>query len=330
MLVVQSFGKETEYRRAILTIQSYYVHCIPREAGQTYLFTDDPSYFQKFLIERPIRFFYISPEKIKNMRGDIDFLHRMKIAIIEESFLASNENLLYADSDTFFTSDPSPLMNEVNEHVSFMHLCEYRFDSLLKIGLPAGAPFHAFVKCILENKFLMPDGSALKVMLDQYSWNAGVMMLDRAILKLLPEVYALTDYFLKPTQNHASEQYAFSVILQNSTDVRSCDKVIYHYWYRVKKEIMDQFLSEEITLKWSELTEEKKETMIKEWTKVLPSHIDNHILMLRDNAIQSFHENKFKEGYWFAAKAIAKKPFSLTFAMDVLFHTKRWIRKRIH
>ncbi len=327
VLVVQSFGKESEYRRAILTVLSYYAYCSPEEAHQTFLFTDNPAYFKAFLKGFPIRFFLLTPNKIRNMRGDIDFLHRMKIALIEESFQCSTETLLYSDSDAFFVRDPSSLEKKTSSQLMFMHLCEYRFDKLQELKLPAGAPFHAFVTCITENKFLMPNGSVLKVSKDQYSWNAGVMVLDPSVMKLLPDVFLLTDYFFKATRNHASEQYAFSVVLQNNMEIQSCEDYIYHYWYRTKKEIMDLFLKKRLTVKWGQLSLAQKKSQILAWTKILPAHFDRHVLMLRDNAIQAFHNNEFERGFGFARKAIIKDPLNFTFIMDVLYHTKRWIMK---
>lgn len=327
ILVVQSFGKESEYRRAILTVLSYYACSSPQNTGQTFLFTDSLAYFEPFLKGFPIRFFLLTPEKIKHMRGNIDFLHRMKIALIEESFQCCNETLLYADSDTFFIQDPSSLEKKTSLQQAFMHLCEYRFDSLLEMTMPAGAPFHAFVKCIDENKFLMPDGSALKVGLDQYSWNAGVMVLDHSVMRLLPRVYALTDYFFTATQNHASEQYAFSVVLQNNMTIQSCETYSYHYWYRTKKQIMDLFLEKRLKAKWSQLSPEYKKSQILAWTKILPSYFDRHVLMLRDRAIQAFHRDEFVQGFKFAVKALVKDPIDFMFIKDILYHFKRWMMK---
>jgi hypothetical protein len=86
-LVIQSFGRDNEYRRAILTILSFYAHSsLKREETKVLLFTDMPAYFSTFLEGLPVEYVLLTPEKIKSMRGEIDFLHRMKIAVIEEAF----------------------------------------------------------------------------------------------------------------------------------------------------------------------------------------------------------------------------------------------------
>lgn len=318
-LVVQSFGKEYEYKRAILVIVSYYTCVQNTDALNTILFTDSPDYFNPYLRDFPVQYILLTPEKIKNMRGEIDFLHRMKIALIEEAFEKTSGNLLYADSDTFFVADPGSLMNTVSPAVALMHLREYRFGALLNMQ----NPFRMFGELISGTSFKKANGDIMTVSLDQYSWNAGVMMLHATHARLLADVYTLTEQFYVPTRHHASEQFAFSVVLQNAVNLQSCEEAIYHYWYRVKKKIMDSLLEHELQLSWCDLSKEKKLMHIRKLTAMLPEYLENHILMIRDQAIQSFHENRFKQGYGFALRALLKDPFNLKFCRDLLYHIRR-------
>ena len=98
-LVIQSFGNETEYRRAVLTVLSYYAFH-RKQAQNTILYTDNPAYFSSLLQGLPVRFELLTPERIREMRGEIDFLHRMKIAMIEHAFEVSGEDILYTDLET--------------------------------------------------------------------------------------------------------------------------------------------------------------------------------------------------------------------------------------
>jgi hypothetical protein len=195
ILVTQSFGNEMEYRRAVFCILSYYAHSNESDLQKTFLFTDNPDFFHPYLKEFSIRYFLLTDEKIRTMRGEIDFLHRMKIALIEESFNVVEDTLLYADSDTFFVKDPYSLVSQASDEMSFMHLCEYKFNSLLDMKLPAGKPFHAFVDCIQSTDFHLPNGTRLKISDQAYSWNAGVMILHPTQKNFLPQVYALTEQF---------------------------------------------------------------------------------------------------------------------------------------
>lgn len=322
-LVVQSFGKESEYRRAIFCLLSYVAHSKFR---QVILFTDNPEYFQKRLPELLLDIVLLTPEKIKVMRGKIDFLHRMKIALIEEAFDKGDGPLLYADSDTFFVADPSVLVNQLAAGVAFMHKHEYAFNYLKTMPLPAGEPFQAFFKLITNQAFKNHNQQLITVSPDHASWNAGVMFFHASHRAFIPEVYALTDQFYPSTNNHASEQYAFSVILQTNTQLKPCESVIYHYWYRIKKVIMDELLQNFIQ-EIEDLAEDEKLVRVRALTQKLPSLLEHHILTLRDNAIQCFHENKFAVGYSFALRAFLKAPGDGKFLRDVGYHTQRALKQ---
>lgn len=260
------------------------------------------------------------------MRGKIDFLHHMKIALIDQAFQLTDTNLLYIDSDTFFIKDPTPLFKQVSEKKSFMHLSEYRFDSLSEMKLPAGKTFRAFLNLITTSKFKSSSGTVITVSPLQNSWNAGVIFLHHSHAKLLPDVYALTEQFYPPTQNHASEQYAFSVVLQNQTDIESCDSVIYHYWYRIKKRVIDHFLFARLDGAWSHLSREEKISRLKTWIEKLPAELESHVWILRDKAIQAFNEDRFSAGYKFMLRALLKNPFNGTFFRDIFYHTRRLLK----
>lgn len=326
VLVLQSFGRENEYKRAILTILSYFAHVpAPFRNSKALLFTDNPAYFEPYFGNLPVEFVLLTPEKIRTMRGKIDFLHRMKIAMIEEAFDRCEGPLLYADSDTFFLSDPTALMRSLSPEKSYMHLREYAFNYLKTLRMPAAATFHEFVELIETTTFQLADGSPFKVTTDMYSWNAGVMMFHASHRRFIPDVYALTEQFYPPTRNHASEQYAFSLMLQTQTELQACEPVIYHYWYRIKKQIADVFLDEQLPALKEKSLEERIAT-VREWTRRIPQLFEEHEFALRDNAVQAFNENKFGEGYRWTLRALSKAPFSdKTFVKDVMYHTKRWL-----
>lgn len=328
-LAIQSFGRENEYRRAVLTILSYYAYTSrPVTATRVCLFTDRPEWFETYLSGLPVTYILLTPGKIKTMRGQIDFLHRMKIALIEETFtMADGGNMLYADSDTFFTADPTPLEQQLTADKSFMHLWEYPFSDMKDVPLPAGETFRAFYKLITSRQFTGADGRTIAVTPEMSSWNAGVMFFHPSHARFIPDVYALTDQFYPGTHNHASEQYAFSVMLQNNTQLQPCDSVIYHYWYRVKKQITDELLQKKFTGAWAATRLEDKLADIRKMTAMLPAYYNAHILTYRDNAIQAFNENKFGQGYKWFGRTMLRTPFSQKpFLKDVLYHTKRWIK----
>lgn len=327
-LVVQSFGKESELRRAALAVLSFFAQSTTDiKEVRVVIFTDNKAFFDEYLSGLPLHFVLLTPEKVRAMRGKIDFLHRMKIAMIEEVFQSFSGNLLYFDSDTFFIGDPMPLVRQLSPDRSFMHVHEYVFEEMKYFPLPGGATFQAYYELIANTSFLLADGTEYKISTGLSSWNAGVMMFHESHKRFIPDVYALTEQTYPLTKNHASEQYAFSILLQTRTALSACEPVIYHYWYRIKKQIVDEFLVSKMTgLKGKSL--EVRIATAKEWTDLLPGYFQRHVLTLRDNAIQEFNENRFFKGYAWAAKAMMKQPLGdKTFVKDVLYHFKRQITR---
>ena len=326
-LAVQSFGREYEYRRAILTVLSFYVYTsAPVMQTRVILFTDRPEYFKPFFGGLPIEYVLLTEDKIKKMRGGINFLHRMKIALIEEALEKTEDALIYTDSDSFFIGDPLPLVKQLSPKKSFIHLWEYEMESMREAELPAGQTARAFVRLIESSVFELADGSEVRYPLNSSSWNAGSMMLHPYHLQFIPDVYKLTDQFYPPTLSHASEQYAFSLILQQRTEIAPCDSVIYHYWYRTKKQIIDLFLAERLTANWAEKTLAQKLKEVKGWCKKMPDHFTHHVLTIKDNAIQLFNKHQYLNGYKYALKAVCKNPLDVHFLRDVLYHTKKGLK----
>lgn len=324
-LVTQSFGREYEYRRAILTILSYY--SCTKEAMPTLLFTDQPEYFKPYLNSYPVQYVLLTPEKIKLMRGEIDFLHRMKIALIEEAFEKASTNILYADSDTFFLKSPQEFMDKISVNQSYMHIHEYVFNAVRNMSLPAGRFVRKFIEYIETENISIPHTS-IRINASMSSWNAGVMLIALENKTCIPDVYALTDLFYKASQSHASEQYAFSIMLQTLGNLDPVDSVIYHYWYNVKKKIIDSYLQEHLD-KLRSLSNEEKQIQVLNWINVLPQYFDSHVETYKDNAIQHFDASEYTLGFKNAGKAFYKGAWrEMQFIKDVLYHTKRFVLKK--
>lgn len=322
-LVAQSYGRKNEYLRTIFSIWSYYAHVSPDlRRTKTLLYTDDPDFFKAFFREIPVTYIVLTPQRMKAMRGENDFLHRMKIAIIADAFEQTTGNVLYLDGDTFFIGSPSDLSGRLSARQLFMHTPEYSFRSMLELPLPSGAPFHAVLAHIREKEFTMAGGRKQKFDDGLFSWNAGVMLLHREIKDLLPDVFAITDQLYAGTRNHASEQYAFSLVLQSYARLEACDQVVYHYWYRVKKQIADDFLKQNLP-SWQTHSFEMQMEYTRVWAQRLPGIFESHVSTLRDNAIQAFNSGYMRKGYYWTLRALVRNPFSVSFIRDVAYHTRR-------
>lgn len=323
-LVALSFGHEREYRRTVFSLWSFYAHLsVEWKKAPALLFSDKPQFFQRYLAGLPVTCVMLSPSRIKEMRGHIDFVHRIKICVIEEAFLSTDGNLFYIDGDTFFIRDCAPLFTAVSDTVSFMHTSEYAFDTLSDLPLPSGEPFHLVKQYLQRNQFIMADGSRSTFSSTLSSWNAGAILLHRSHRIWLPDIFKITDQLYAASRNHASEQYAFSLILQTRSELRHCHYYVFHYWHRVRKHIADLFLLRRLNAAWLNLPRQDKVRRIVYWAKILPNHFDIHLLTLRDKAIQAFNEGQYREGNIWAIKALMKNPFSIAFLKDFIYHNKR-------
>ena len=328
-LVAQSHGQENEYRRTIFSIWSFYAHVSGQfKETKTLLYTDDPGFFAEYFSGLPVECVLLTREQLKRFRGKDNFIHRTKIALIEDAFHRSDGNLLYIDGDTFFTQDPETLLNILSEKVALMHLREYSFENLRDLPQPSGAPFHAVLNYLESTDFMLADTSKVTFSSSSYSWNAGVIGLHRAHAPILSDVYAVTDQLYAATRSHASEQYAFSLILNMRSEIVPSEKIIYHYWYRVKKNIVDNFLRRRIKDSWYRLSDRERKGQVFRWTSELPIIFEKHYLIMRDNAIQEFNRNAFLKAYIWTVRALIRNPFSSSFLKDVAYHTRRLLSSR--
>lgn len=322
-LVVQSYGREAEYSRGIFAIWSFFAHSdYSKGESQALLFTDNPEYFKPYLKGLPVVYRLLTTEKIKAMRGAIDFVHRVKIEIIAEAFQLIDGPLFYLDSDTCFIQNPNFVVRELNPRKVFMHQYEYRFEAMKAIPLPAGTPFHLFYDFVMGQAFRLTDGTTIEISSEQVSWNAGVIVLLPEHQKFLPDVLKLTDDFYPDTHHHGCEQYAFNIVLGKKLSMGTCPETVFHYWPVVQKTIADIFLSDKITRKWAQATVEQKRNDIKKWTLALPAFIASHSLMLRNNAVQYFHENNFKAAWPLAIRVLFRHPLDAKLWRDWLYHLK--------
>jgi hypothetical protein len=327
VITTLSYGGEREYRRLILTILSSIAHLGDKHKEYRYvLFTDSPDYFKSWFRGLNIACHQLSQAKIKAMRGEIDFLHRVKIALIEETFNTyADSNILYLDSDTFFTQSPEAIFSKINEDSSFMHVREYEFSRLE--AMP-GDPCKAFFQLITTKDFQLANQTSIKVNDTDASWNAGVIALHRSHKRLLPDVFALTDQFYPETNNHACEQYAFSIILQKFTGLSGCESVVSHYWQNIKKQIIDLELAKPSFLDLERLSLEQKAEHVESLITRLPNIIENHFITLKDHALRELDASNFAKGYKWYFKAVTTSPQdSMQLTKDALRYGKHALRR---
>lgn len=246
-LVLLSYGRTSEYKRAIFCILSFWSWADQDlNSWRILIYTDQPDFFKPYLLGIEVQYVTLTDALTQEMLAGTSYLHRRKVAVIDMTFKAfPNDSLMFIDSDTFFISEPDALLNGFEQGKSFMHTREY----MLKDGLALFSSFNqgqypeAFLKYISGRTFDI-GGVAEKLTETDYSWNSGVLALHKSFSVFMPDVFRLTDEFYANSKWFVSEQLAFALVLQKKTLIRSADHFVLHYWGARQKVLLDTLLND--------------------------------------------------------------------------------------
>jgi hypothetical protein len=323
-LVVLSYGRESEYKRAILAVLSYYSWLpLANKANPTILFTDNPAYFAAYLTGLPIEYQLLDAEKIKISQGPDQYVHRIKIAIIEEALLLHpGIGVLFVDSDTFFLKNPADLFGHISPLGSVMHLREYALQERHQEATAQR------LLATLANETFQTTRGAEHFSGEQFCWNSGVLGLDSSRVADLPDVYLLTDKLFAKSGWRISEQVGFSLILQTRTELRASDEFIYHYWKTSEKIAVDALLSPALFANFATLASMEKLDFIRAYTAQLPAAIATYLatypsIEWRLDALLALYHRNYMAGYRLACRYLLKNPTDTKFIKDLLYNVKQ-------
>ncbi len=240
IVVYQAYGPTFILEQNLFSVLSLFrQHKDFTQVEKVLIYTDNQSYFASYLGNCPqVQYEPITPERLAAWRGDIQFVHRVKIEmILDAAFKFPNHNLFYLDGDTYFTKDPSSLLPQIDVHHSIMHEAE----NVVSLGKD---PLSKKVAKFLKKFEFGHDGKKIKIPVSMTMWNAGVLGISPAFFPSLKFVLNLTDQSYSKYKKHVMEQMAFSYFLAMQTQILSGADYVHHYW-RQKEEygvLIHQFL----------------------------------------------------------------------------------------
>jgi hypothetical protein len=330
-LLLLAYGKETEYRRALLAALSCWAWG-PQSALSATICTDRPEYFQPYLAGLAVAYKLATPEYLAEARGPLNFVHRVKARFIAEAFAEHPaEELLFIDSDTFFIASPDRLLRDLAAGQCFMHVREYTLAEAVAIYSSFNqAKYPQKLLELLASRTFKLGTEQVRFHTEQSSWNSGVLGLPQALAPLLPDILTLNDELYAGTGWFTSEQLAFSLALQAtehaSAPLQACDRYIHHYWGKPQKQLMDKLLADFFT---SELAALPLAERLRAVRQQLP-HYQQQLKLnqAQEDALYALRRGNFKAGLKCAAKALLVQPLHASFAREVLQVLRRQARLR--
>lgn len=223
-LVLQCYGNEgvfLECAFALLSLSRLYQ---PEELSnlQIWIYTDKPGWFQRLKkCPLPLYFRPIDAPTIKKWRGDIDFVHRVKIETLIDFTNDKTGNVIYADTDVIFTHRIDEIWRDLGAGQLYMHIMEGKVSAQ---NNPLLKKLNTYLH---KNELPKIEG---KQLYDFNMWNAGILGFHTMHKGLLQDALAFTDEQYPKFPKHIVEQFAFSVQFQKAGNLKSALPYILHYW----------------------------------------------------------------------------------------------------
>ena len=228
ILVLQAYGKVEIFYEAAWCLASIWLQDPQFEQDTLVVIaTDNPSFFSEYTpFLTKIEFITINELNLKEWKGSINFVHRVKIKVLQEvNNSYPDAHLLYADTDTIFQAKVSSLFERIQSGSILMHANEGALNT------SGAAPLNKRIYSRFKNASLSVNNKQVNFLPDFAMFNAGVIGLPSALASIvLEETLTLTDLIYPMLPKHIMEQLAFSFICQKHATVSDTSAEIDHYW----------------------------------------------------------------------------------------------------
>jgi hypothetical protein len=238
VLVYQAYGRDDVIRQTQFSIVSLLSVLKPSSPIQIWVYTDNRALFADYFQSPRLRWVEVTPQQIQTWRGAINFVHRVKVEVLQDAASQFEGPLFYVDGDTYFREDPTNLFSGVSDEQSLMHIAEGRLSD-------GGDPLtRKIAKFVRKNTFDVGSQELVQMPESTVMWNAGAIGISQKNKSLLKKILALTDAMHSLYPKHVMEQLAFSYYLQTHSKIFSGEKEIGHYWDQKEEyqKAIDEFL----------------------------------------------------------------------------------------
>ena len=247
-IVLQCYGNKGIFHECAFALLSlsrlYQAGKLP--VSEIWIYTDDHTWFASFKdCSLPLRYRKLDEATINKWKGDINFVHRVKIEVLKDLVKDKTGNILYLDCDVVFTTPIEEVFNNIGASQLYMHVREG------KVSDRSNSIFAKLDTYLRKNVPLKINGTPIH---DVAMWNAGVLGFNTEHKHILDEVLAFTDNEYTRFPKHVIEQFAFSVYFQQAGNVKQAAPYLIHYWnLKEVRLLLASFFVHFKTKSWSEL-----------------------------------------------------------------------------
>ena len=220
-LVYHAYGNAANLHKAALSMLSFFRHNA-LQLAEVHVYTGDALFF-KNIFRQAVSCHDLPPATVKKWRGEIDFVHRVKVEMLRDFVSNHQGNVLYLDTDTFVLSDLSEIFTRLESGNLYMHTDE---GALSDKANPVMRKTQKFV----SHQAIPVNGVSVRLPPDTHMWNAGALGFNTKKSELLNDVLNLTDAMYPLFPKHVVEQLAFSLYMNRNGIVQPAKQWIYHYW----------------------------------------------------------------------------------------------------
>ena len=222
-IVYLVFGTKIEnYQQAYFSIFTALLH--KNDDDKIIVITDDSSLFGFF--EDKIETIVINQDTIMDWEGPHQFFWRVKIKALQlVAQKYPQDSILYLDSDTFFYKNTDVLLTALQNGNQFMHLNE---GKLSQLSSKTEKLMWKQMKGKSYGNIIINENVAM--------WNAGLIGVSQKHFECLELTLQINDAMCADgVTRRLIEQFAFSLGLNQYSELQPADHIVGHYWGNKKQ-----------------------------------------------------------------------------------------------
>lgn len=222
-IIFQAYGHIGILTEAVVAVASIKAQASEADPITIHIWTDQPAFFKQYRCCNDVSLHTLDKPTIQDWAGERQFVHRVKIKLIEQATQLLAGKLIYLDTDVVLTTDIRQLFDQISPKHYLMHSAE---GTLADSNLPLNRKIGRF----LRNRPIAINGQKVIVPQTTMMHNAGVIGFETAEgPTLVAEVLATSDALYAAWNRHTMEQLAFSYVLGKGHVMDTTPQVT-HYW----------------------------------------------------------------------------------------------------